>query len=355
MLEELCLIREKIDNIIKNDDFPDAVKPDFLKAAVSDYPCRGGKRLRPALLIWSCGLLGGNIEKAFLPAASVEIYHNWTLVHDDIIDNDDFRRGIPTTHKFLENKAIESYGRAGENCRKFGSDFAILAGDIMQGWAIDMLLKSGEAGVPANVVLSLAREMQILVNRELISGEALDVEFSYRPIESISSDDVFEMIRMKTGVLLSFCAGAGAAIALESSDMNDERIKSLSRFASLAGIAFQLRDDWLGVFGDEEKFGKPAGSDLREKKPTLLLIKTLENLSASDKAELLSCLGHEKFSVSALENARNLIRRSGAEEIVEKMAENCTNEATGILSKFPENKYRNYLFDFLTYMTGRKI
>ena len=352
MLEELCQIREKIDNIIKNDYFPAVVKPDFLKEAVRDYPCRGGKRLRPALLVWSCGLLGGDIEKAFLPAASVEIYHNWTLVHDDIIDNDDFRRGIPTTHKFLENKAIESFGRAGGDFRKFGSDFAILAGDIMQGWAIDMLLKSE---LPSKVVLALAREMQTLVNRELISGEALDVEFSYRPIESISSDDVLEMIRMKTGVLLNFCAGAGAAIALESSDMNDKRIKSLSRFASLGGIAFQLRDDWLGVFGDESKFGKPAGSDLREKKPTLLLIKTLENLPASDKAELLSCLGHDNFSESALENARNLIRSSGAEEIVEKMAENCTNEAAGILSKFPENKYSNYLFDFLTYMTGRKI
>ena len=355
MIEELCVIRKKIDNIIKNDGFPNAVRPDFLREAVRDYPCRGGKRLRPALLVWSCGLLDGNIEKALLPAAAVEIYHNWTLVHDDIIDNDDFRRGVPTTHKLLESKAIESFGRAGGDCRKFGSDFAILAGDIMQGWAVDMLLKSSEKGVPANVVLSLAREMQTLVNRELISGEALDVEFSYKSIESISSDDVLEMIRMKTGVLLSFCAGAGTALALESADMNDERIMALSKFASLAGIAFQLRDDWLGVFGDEEKFGKPAGSDLREKKPTLLLMKTLENLSASDKAELLSCLGQDNFSASVLENARTLIRSSGAEAIVEKMAAAYTEEASSILSGFSENKYRGFLFDFLNYMTGRKI
>jgi len=355
MIEELCVIREKIDNIIKNDGFPNAVRPEFLREAVRDYPCRGGKRLRPALLVWGCGLLDGDIEKAFLPAAAVEIYHNWTLVHDDIIDNDDFRRGVPTTHKLLESKAIESFDRAGGDCRKFGSDFAILAGDIMQGWAVDMLLKSSEKGVPANVVLSLAREMQTLVNRELISGEALDVEFSYKSIESISSDDVLEMIRMKTGVLLSFCAGAGAALALGSADMNDERIMALSKFASLAGIAFQLRDDWLGVFGDEEKFGKPAGSDLREKKPTLLLMKTLENLSASDKAELLSYLGQDNFSASVLKNARTLIRSSGAETIVEKMAAAYTKEASSILSGFPENKYRGFLFDFLNYMTGRKI
>lgn len=355
MLEELCVIREKIDNIIKNDDFPTTVRPDFLREAVLDYPCRGGKRLRPALLIWSCGLLGGNTEKALLPAAAVEIYHNWTLVHDDIIDNDDFRRGVPTTHKLLESKALSLFGRAGEDFRKFGSDFAILAGDIMQGWAINMLLKSEQESVPANVVLSLAREMQTLVNRELISGEALDVEFSYKTIDSISSSDVLEMIRLKTGVLLSFCAGAGAAIALETPDMNNEKIKSLSNFASLAGIAFQLRDDWLGVFGDEEKFGKPAGSDLREKKPTLLLMKALENLSATERTELIECIGPENFSPSVLEKARKLIISSGASEIVEKMASAYTEDAAKILSQFPDNKYRGYLFDFLNYMTGRKI
>ena len=224
MLEELCAIREKIDNIIKYDDFPTRVRPEFLRQAVLDYPCRGGKRLRPALLIWSCGLLGGDTGKALLPAAAVEIYHNWTLVHDDIIDNDDFRRGVPATHKLLESKAINLFGRAGGDFRKFGSDFAILAGDIMQGWAINMLLKSEREGVPSDVVLALVREMQTLVNRELISGEALDVEFSYKPVDSISSAEVLEMIRLKTGVLLSFCAVAGAAIALETSFMENEKI-----------------------------------------------------------------------------------------------------------------------------------
>ncbi|OGV33436.1 MAG: hypothetical protein A2020_07750 [Lentisphaerae bacterium GWF2_45_14] len=355
MREELRQVQEKIDDIIRNDDFPASIRPESLKEAVRDYPCRGGKRLRPALLTWSCGLLGGDIEKSYFPAAAVEIYHNWTLVHDDIIDNDDFRRGLPTAHKFLERKAAETFGGAGGDFRKFGTDFAILAGDIMQGWAMNMLLKSEDTGIPPKVVLTLSRKMQTLVNRELISGEALDVEFSYRDFDSITQPDVLEMIRMKTGILLRFCATAGAAIALESSDMANERVKSLGKFASLAGVAFQLRDDWLGIFGEESKFGKPVGSDLREKKPTMLIINALGNLSVSDRSELLSYMGHENFSSSSLEKARILIRCSGAERTVEEMTNSYIAEASGILSLFPDNKYRQLLFDFLNYLTDRKI
>ena len=145
--EELKLNAERVSKIIGEDDFPGGIKPKFLRAAVLDYPLRGGKHLRSALLSWSCGLFGGDIESARFAAAAVEIYHNWTLVHDDIIDNDILRRNKPSTHVDLANFATAQYDSLKNESEKFGRDFAILTGDIQQGWAANMLMKSTEAGV----------------------------------------------------------------------------------------------------------------------------------------------------------------------------------------------------------------
>ena len=103
---ELAAVASVIDELLENDDYPNIVQPEYLREAVRAYPCQGGKRLRPALLIWSCGLFGGNVEQAYNAAAAVEIYHNWTLVHDDIIDNDKVRRGAPTSHCFLRDEGF---------------------------------------------------------------------------------------------------------------------------------------------------------------------------------------------------------------------------------------------------------
>ena len=158
MKEELIKVKGRIDSILENDDFPGTIRPEYLRDAVRAYPCRGGKRLRPALTMWCCGLLGGNTVLAEYAATAVEVYHNWTLVHDDIIDNDDYRRGEPTTHTVLTEYAQKNliFGQSQNTPRKYGRDFAILAGDIQQGWAMNLLLKSVEKGVDADVVLSLS-------------------------------------------------------------------------------------------------------------------------------------------------------------------------------------------------------
>jgi len=155
---ELAAVASVIDELLENDDYPNIVQPEYLREAVRAYPCQGGKRLRPALLIWSCGLFGGNVEQAYNAAAAVEIYHNWTLVHDDIIDNDKVRRGAPTSHCFLRDEGAGRFGLKRDEAEKFGRDFAILAGDIQQGWAVNMLLKSIQTGVdPRHAIASRRR------------------------------------------------------------------------------------------------------------------------------------------------------------------------------------------------------
>jgi geranylgeranyl diphosphate synthase type I len=354
MHAELEKINGIISEIIESDDFTDSIKPDFMKDAVLSYPSCGGKRLRPALVMWTCGLLGGDPEMSRYAAAGVEIYHNWTLVHDDIIDNDQMRRGIPAVHAALKSFSEKQYGLNGASSEKFGLDFAILAGDIMQGWAMNMLLKSTELGVDAQAALALGRRLQEFVNRGLISGEALDVDFQYRDIGALSGEEIEEMLALKTGVLLSFCVESGAAIALGVSDFKDERIEALSRFARLAGIAFQLRDDWLGIFGDEKKLGKPLCSDFQERKPTLMLAKALELLPEGKKELLLAQLGKDEYTEKDIALIQELISLSGADKECLALAGDYSREAGNILESFPDNRYRKLLFELLAFLVDRE-
>lgn len=352
---ELASVAKQLNQIIEQDTFPDTIQPEFLKNAVKSYPCRGGKRLRPALLLWTCGLFSGNVETAKYAAAAVEIYHNWTLVHDDIIDNDDFRRGQPTTHTELATFAEAQYSIDKNVASIFGRDFAILAGDIQQGWAINMVYKSLELGLSAELILTISRRLQELVNRELISGEALDIEFSYRHPADISVEEVETMLTGKTAILLQFCAETGAMIALNTTDPQHPTVKKAGEFAKLAGLAFQLRDDWLGIFGNAETFGKPICSDMSESKPTFLLISALTNLTGNDKECLEQLLGKADYSQDEIEQIRDLLRSSGAEKTNNEKAEKYGSQAKQILADLPENGYQTLLKEWCSYLIDRHI
>ena len=362
--EKLKSNAEKITEIIRDDDFPNTITPNFLQDAVRDYPLRGGKHLRSALLSWSCGLFGGDPESAKFAAAAVEIYHNWTLVHDDIIDNDLIRRNAPSLHTSLANFAEKQYKT--EDTSKFGCDFAILAGDIQQGWAVNMLLKSIDLGISNKTILYLVRKLQEQVNRELISGEALDVEFSYSNIANIAKDQVEKMLYMKTGVLLEFCAVTGAVIALDKTfptrisavDLkymieSDVRLKNIANFASKAGIAFQLKDDWLGIFGDEKLLGKPIASDIIEAKPTILLMETLERTNKSEKDELASFIGKDCLTTNDIERIKDIMRNSGAESTVIERSEKLMKEAKQSLNNFQDSQYKTSLLEWADFLIKR--
>lgn len=355
---------DAVSQIIEEDDYPDTLAPSFLKDAVRNYPLRGGKRLRSALTSWSCGLLGGNPESAKFAAAAVEIYHNWTLVHDDIIDNDPTRRNAPSQHIILADIAKSKYKTEGST--KFGQDFAILAGDIQQGWAVNMLMRSLEAGISTKTVLYLVKKLQEQVNRELISGEALDVEFSYRNITDITKEQVEKMLYMKTGVLLEFSAVTGGIIALdkeipdhtktlELAELieNDIRLKKLAKFAADAGIAFQLQDDWLGIFGNEEQLGKPIASDIAEAKPTILLMETFQRIDDTNKDILNSFIGRETFTKEELNVIRNIIRDSGAEDAVTQRAQDLLKKAKESLDLFDDSVYKTNLLKWADYLIDR--
>lgn len=351
--EELKKISTLITDIIKDDKYPDGICPRFLQDAVRQYPYHGGKRIRPAITMWACGLLGGNPDSASHVAAALEIYHNWTLVHDDIIDNDNMRRGEPTTHKAIADLSASELGVPKKDSKKFGTDYAILAGDIQHGWAMNMLLKAREHGVSADVTIALARRLQEYVNTMLISGQGLDMSYPYRDIDSFVAEEIENMLYMKTAVLLTFCAEAGAAIALNTTDFNNQDIEVLSRFATFIGIAFQLKDDWLGIFGNIEKTGKPLFSDLINSKPTVIVVKTIDSLSPDDRAEFRKLIGLRKYDSETKEKVREYIRKSGAEKYVLDRINNFTTDASILLRSFPANSYRQLLTDLIDWLIHR--
>ncbi|MGF0036437.1 polyprenyl synthetase family protein [Victivallis vadensis] len=354
MINHLRQIAADIDRLLADDEFPATVRPDYLRDAVRDYPVRGGKRLRPAMLIWSCGLLGGSESAALYPAAAVEVFHNWTLVHDDIIDQDDTRRGAPTSHVKLAAELGGRFSLADDDAERTGRDFAILAGDLQQGWANDLLLRSAEHGVPPEVTVALGRRFQKLANSDLISGEALDVEFSLRELTGLKSQEVRTMLGLKTGALLQFCTEAGAMIALNTADAEHPDVRKLSEFALAAGIAFQLRDDYLGIFGVYDSLGKALGNDLREGKATVMLLDTLRLASAADREKLLGYIGRETYSDADLDDVRRIMRDSGAAASNEAEAARLAEQARNILRSFPDNPYRQHLLDLVNFLIDRE-
>ena len=354
MINHLRQIAADIDRLLANDEFPAAVRPGYLRDAVRDYPVRGGKRLRPAMLIWSCGLLGGSESAALYPAAAVEVFHNWTLVHDDIIDQDDTRRGAPTSHVKLAAELGGKFSLAAADAERTGRDFAILAGDLQQGWANDLLLRSAEHGVPPEVTVALGRRFQKLANSDLISGEALDVEFSLRELTGLKSQEVRTMLGLKTGALLQFCTEAGAMIALNTADAEHPDVRKLSEFALAAGIAFQLRDDYLGIFGVYDSLGKALGNDLREGKATVMLLDALQLASAADREKLLGYIGRETYSDADLDEVRRIMYDSGAAASNEAEAARLAEQARNILRTFPDNPYRQHMLDLVNFLIDRE-
>lgn len=352
---ELMKIAEIVNDAIRRDSFPETVYPEELRAAVCDYPARGGKRIRPALLLWSCAMLGENPEKALPAAIAVEIFHNWTLVHDDIIDCDSLRRGKPTTHVELARYASEKFSTDNTKAAKFGNDLAMLAGDIQQSWAVNTMLRLTETGVEPALVIALTRRMLETLDRTLISGEALDVELALQDPADVDPDDVRRMIAGKTSALLVFCVQCGAAIALGNTGFDSEAQKLLEMFAENLGIAYQLEDDLLGIYGEIEQYGKPLCSDFQERKPTLLYLEAKKRLSGDDAVRLEAMTGLPFYSMEMVHILRRIITGCGAEQAVRDMSRDATDRALAALQQLPDNEFRTKLQALAEFLLKREL
>jgi len=351
MLSELNKVSQRIDRLLADDPLPDQIRPGYLLDAVRAYPARGGKRLRPALVTWFCGLVGGNPDHALRTGFAVELFHSWTLIHDDIIDDDESRRGADACHVLLRKAAQAEFGTAEDEATAFGVKQAILAGDILHGWALNALTAAERDGVQKEVVLALLRRLTGWVTPQLISGEALDVEFELRP--HVAQAEMENMVLMKTGVLLQFCAQAGVMIGKKTPEWADADVDRAGEFGTAAGVAFQLQDDILGVFGNPATTGKPVCSDIVEGKKTFLLESAWQRADAGGRDRLAGLAGHGPLETANVVAARALCEETGALAATRTAAAAYAARARQSLAGFAENRYAKLLADWLEFVVAR--
>ncbi len=217
-----------------------------------------GKRIRPMLLLMACDMFDGNLEVALHPAFAMEVFHNFTLVHDDVMDNADIRRGVPTVHK------------------KYGLNEAILAGDVMLSYGYKYLLN-----IPVEY---LAGSLHLFTKTaiEIFEGQQHDLDFEKRL--DVTVEEYLKMIEFKTSVLLAASLQIGALVA----GAGAEDQKKLYEFGLNLGLSFQIKDDWLDTFGEGEKVGKKIGGDIIQNKKTFLLITALNDAGEDQRKELLA-------------------------------------------------------------------
>jgi octaprenyl-diphosphate synthase len=280
----------------------------------------GGKRLRPALLLLCSRILGGSGPSAIRMGAVVEILHAATLVHDDVIDQAETRRGRPSTNM------------------QWGNHTCVLAGDWLYMQAFQIALRERNFHI-LDLLISLT---QLMVEGELIQLERIGKI-------GITEADCMELVDRKTAGLFSVCAKLGAIVA--NADTATE--EKLGDFAWNLGMAFQLIDDLLDFTARESILGKPVGGDLKEGKITLPLVYALECCSASDRAKIETVLRDRNYDTVPFSEVYSIVERGGGIERVRERANHFTEKSRQIIGEFPESPYQRALYAVTELVTER--
>lgn len=355
LIEEITRRKDLVTDYL-NSKNPIKFSHQHLVDATYSYINAGGKSLRAAVLLFACGAVGGDETTALPAAAAIELYHTFTLVHDDIIDRDEMRRGIPTVHTEFTRRAQTELGYDEATAQHYGLSVAILTGDIQQGWAASLLPDLYHSyGVPAELALNLTRELFHNVLLTLINGETSDIIQSTTPVENLTEEEVLTMLWQKTGILYEFAGRAGAAIGLKTPDLNHPTVTALSQFTSKCGIAFQIQDDILGITADEKKLGKPVGSDIREGKRTIILLHAMKNLSPADQALVLNTIGNQNATPQDIDQVTALLIKGGGVAHAQQLANAYITEALDHIAPLPATPQKDLLIAWANYLTHREL
>jgi len=295
-------------------------KPNSLYEPVNYILQSGGKRIRPLLVLLSAKGVGGSFSNAYNASVAVELLHNFTLVHDDIMDNADKRRGRLTLHK------------------KYDLSSAILAGDGLLSVAYEYLLKDCD-GKTREVVSSFTKGLI-----EVCEGQSMDKDFE--TIENVSLDDYKIMIMKKTAAMSEMCCTIGALLGGGS----QKEIKAMSLFGKNIGMAFQVQDDLLDIIGDEKELGKKIGGDLIEGKKTFLFISALSKSKDIEKKKLLNIIKNKGIKPSEVDEYKKIYEKLDVMSDAKKEIKSYTNRALKqlkVLKSQEDRKIFHWLADSL--------
>lgn len=259
----LAEARNLIDKHLDNIKFPD--EPRELYDPVRYILSIGGKRIRPALCLLACDMFAGSVDSALHPATAIEIFHNFTLLHDDIMDRSELRRGQETVHV------------------RWDENVAILSGDVMS------ILASRFMNEAPGAVLRNVNDVFLRTAMEVCEGQQMDMNFEKK--QTVEEEEYLKMIELKTAVLIAASLKIGAMLGGAA----ERNAAELYHFGRDLGIAFQLQDDLLDAYGDPEMFGKKPGMDIVDNKKTILMITALKDAGKEQKKTLLGWLDAENF------------------------------------------------------------
>jgi geranylgeranyl diphosphate synthase type II len=306
--------------------FPINREPSNLYDPVSYILTLKGKRLRPILTLMATDIFSNSYKSGLDAALAVEVFHNFSLVHDDIMDSAELRRGNKTVHK------------------KWNVSTGILSGDVMLIQAYQLF-----ENYEGEVFVDLAKLFSKTAI-EVCEGQQYDVDFETR--ENVKTSDYLKMITYKTAVLLGASMKMGAIIARASKEDQDK----IYDFGKYLGIAFQLQDDYLDAFGDEIKFGKKIGGDILENKKTYLYLKAIEFLSEDKKNQLLGLYTNNNSSEEKIKTTKALFEESGSVDYTVKEIKKYTNSAFEILESLNISaEKKKLLYEFGNSLMDRKI
>jgi len=305
----------------------DTVDPENLYDASKHLIKAGGKKIRPALVLLTAEAVGGNIEGAYKTAAAVELIHTFSLIHDDIMDEDEMRRGKPSVHTL------------------WGEPMAILAGDILFSLAFELVAQTQVDDVPANRVI---KALNTVVDAciKICEGQACDMSFEEK--FDVGESEYLNMIYKKTAALIAAATKSGAILGGGTA----EQVEALSQYGELIGMAFQIQDDYLDVVSEEEELGKPVGSDIVEGKMTLMVVHTLSAASPEDKEELISIL--KSGDESNTQRAIDIFNKYGSIDYTRDIALDNVNRAKDLLDVLDDSPAKEALYDLADFMLQRK-
>lgn len=318
-------IQDKFEHYLQGMDY--SRRPDALYAPIRYVLSLGGKRIRPTLLIAAYNMYADDIENVFKVAAGMETFHNFTLLHDDLMDKADIRRGHATVHK------------------KWNENTAILSGDGMLVLAFRFLSESGSGYTPK--ILKIANE----TFTGIMEGQQYDMEFETR--HDVTEAEYIEMIRLKTSVLLAACAQMGTVLG----GATDRDSALMYDFGEKVGLAFQLQDDLLDVYGDPAVFGKKIGGDILCNKKTYLYINTYRLASPSQREELDRWAVYDGVDPdSKIAGVRAIYDAVGVKELSENLISSLFDEGLGRLDEvsLPESR-KKVIRDYAKSLMNRNI
>ena len=316
-------LQVKVSEIFDSRDYMSV--PSELYEPIQYSLSQGGKRLRPLLSLMSCSLYGGDLNEVKNAAIGLEIFHNFTLLHDDIMDESPLRRGMPSVY------------------HKWDANTAILSGDTMFVVAYEYITDTNP-----NILIDTLKVFNTTA-REVCEGQQYDMNFETQKFTSI--DDYMEMIRLKTAVLIAAALKIGAIAARASME---EQLR-IYEFGILIGLAFQLRDDFLDAFGDEKTFGKPIGNDIVTNKKTYLYLKAYQLADNETKQKLDSAFAIEDKKQKVKE-VLSLFEELKIRQITEEKITEMYNQSKQLLKEVdrPEEE-KSEMYTFLMKLIKREV